>query len=454
MKPITLQTLTTWTRGELLRGVPVDSIASLSTDTRKVSGGELFVALKGENFDAHDHLGEAIEKGAAALLVHDLPAETEGNDVAIVRVRNTLTGLQDLARNHRRSLDIPVVGLTGSSGKTSTKDFANAVLSRAFQVNATVGNLNNHIGLPLSVLATDAEHNLGVFEMGMNRPGEIEVLAEISAPTVGIITNVGTAHIEFMKTREAIAEEKGMLAEAIPADGCVILSAHDDFTDSIRKRTNSRVLTGGVDCGEVRASDLQIDFDGCSFNLGFEGKVAPARISTSAEHMVRNATLAAAAGLHLGMSLEEVAAGLTEAQLTGGRLQRKIIGEIAVLDDSYNANPESMRAAIRTLRDLPVEGRRIAVLGLMAELGELAVAEHRALGEFAAENGVDILLTIGEEGRQMREGAGSATECRVFENHALLAEFLRAQASPTDLVLLKGSRSAQMESVLTHLATN
>lgn len=451
MKPTTLQDIATWTHGELLQGVPAEEVSVISTDTRKMKGGELFVALKGDNFDAHDHLDQAIAKGAAALLVHDLPPSTEGTDVALIRVRNTLKGLQDLAESYRRSLDIPVVGITGSSGKTSTKDLTRSVLGRKFQVNATKGNLNNHIGLPLTVLETNAEHHLGIFEMGMNHPGEIEVLAEIGAPTVGIITNVGTAHLEFMGTREAIALEKGMLAEAVPSEGCVVLSAHDDFTDSIRERTDARVLTGGVDCGDVSATNLEITFEGCRFQLSFEGKSVASQLSVAAEHMVRNATLAAAAGIHLGMSLEEVATGLAEAELTGGRLQRKVVAQIPFLDDSYNANPESVKAALRTLRDLPVEGKRVAVLGLMAELGDHAEAEHIALGKAVAENKIDILLGIGEEGRQMADGAGNGAECHVFDDHPSIAEYLRTNIGSTDLVLLKGSRSAQMERVLAHL---
>tara|TARA_R110002096_G_scaffold179153_2_gene356122 strand:+ start:2162 stop:3535 length:1374 start_codon:yes stop_codon:yes gene_type:complete len=451
MKPTNLQTIATWTNGELLQGVPAEEVSVVSTDTRKMEGGEFFVALKGDNFDAHDHLDQAIGKGAAALFIHDLPASTEGTGVALIRVRNTLTGLQQLAANYRRSLEIPVVGITGSSGKTSTKDLTRFVLGQKFQVSATKGNLNNHIGLPLTILETNAEHNLGVFEMGMNHPGEIEVLAEIAAPNVGIITNVGTAHLEFMKTREAIALEKGMLAEAVPDDGCVVLSAHDDFTPSMRERTKARILTGGVNCGDVSATNLEIGFEGCRFELHFEGKSVVTQLSVSAEHMVRNATLAAATGLHLGMTLEEVAAGLSNAELTGGRLQLKAVGEITVLDDSYNANPDSMRAALRTLRDLPVEGKRVAVLGLMAELGEHADAEHVALGNAVAENKIDILLGIGEEGRRMAEGAGEGAECHVFDDHPSIAEYLRTNLGSTDLVLLKGSRSAQMERVLAHL---
>ncbi|MEM1297496.1 MAG: UDP-N-acetylmuramoyl-tripeptide--D-alanyl-D-alanine ligase, partial [Verrucomicrobiota bacterium] len=368
-----------------------------------------------------------------------------------IRVRNTLSGLQKLAASYRQSLEIPVVGITGSSGKTSTKDLTRFVLGQKFQVNATKGNLNNHIGLPLTILDTNADHDLGVFEMGMNHPGEIEVLAEIAGPDVGIITNVGTAHLEFMGTREAIALEKGMLAEAVAAGGCVVLSAHDDFTDSIRERTSARILTGGVNCGDISATNLEITFEGCRFDLSFAGETVATQLSVAAEHMVRNATLAAAAGIHLGLTLEEIGDGLAEAELTGGRLQRKVVGGIPFLDDSYNANPDSVKAALRTLRDLPVEGKRVAVLGLMAELGDHAEAEHVELGRSVVENKIDILLGIGEEGRHMSEGAGNGAECHVFDDHPSIAEYLRTNLGSTDLVLLKGSRSAEMERVFAHL---
>lgn len=452
MRSITFSELARWAGGELLQGVPSDTISAISTDTRKLQGGELFIALKGENFDAHEHLKDAKDKGAAAFFLNALPVETEDFAGPIVRVRNTLKGLQLLAFNYRRSLKLKAVGVTGSSGKTSTKDLTRAVLAQKFSVVANAGNLNNHIGVPLTVLSAEPGHEVGIFEMGMSHPGEIEVLAEIAQPDLAIITNVGTAHLEHMKSRDAIAKEKGMLAEAVPADGWVILSAHDDYTDSIRERCRAKVVTGGVDCGDVRASGLEMSAEGCRFRLVYDGQEVDASLPVVGEHMVRNATLAAAAGLKLGLSLEQIAAGLADAELTGGRLQRKTVAGLTILDDSYNANPESMRAALRTLRDLPVAGRRIAVLGLMAELGDAAEAEHRKLGAAVAENQIDIMLGIGDEGRFLAEGVDGKANTQVFDDHADLAEFLRSESRPDDLILLKGSRSAAMETVLAHLS--
>lgn len=453
MKPLTWSQIARWSGGLLLQGTPAETVAAVSTDTRSVKGGELFVALKGERFDAHEFLGEALQapEPVAGLLLHDLPLETETFGGAIVKVKDTLAGLQNLARHYRRELGIPVVGITGSSGKTSTKDLVRAVLSARYQVVATRGNLNNHIGVPLTLLSLDASTEVGVVEMGMNHAGEIEVLAEMAAPNGAILTNVGVAHIENLGTRDAIALEKGMLAEAIEPGGWVVLPAEDDYTESIRSRCRAEVLTGGVGAGDVRASRLEIGWDGVRFDLEFGGEKVAAFLPVAAEHMVRNATLAAAAGLRMGLSLGEVAAGLRDVELTGGRLQRKIVAGISFLDDSYNANPESMKAALRTLRQLPVAGKRIAVLGRMAELGGHRLEQHLLVGASVAENGIDILVGIGEEGALLVEGAAGKVESHVCADHKQAADLLRERAGAEDLVLLKGSRSARMETVLTHL---
>ena len=451
MKSLRWSQIAKWSGGQLLQGTPDHSVAALSTDTRTLKGGELFVALKGDKFDAHEFLGEATKVPIAGLLLHDLPLETESFSGAIVRVKDSLVGLQNLARHYRRDLGIPIVGITGSSGKTSTKDLVRSVFAQRWNVAATKGYINTPIGVPLTLLAIGEDVEVAVVEMGMNHPGEIEVLAEIAAPQGAIITNVGTAHIEHMGSREAIALEKGMLAEAIEPGGWVVLSAHDDFTESIRARCRAEVITAGVGVGDVQASDLEIGWEGVKFRVSTGGPAVEAWLPVPAEHMVRNATLAVAAGLRLGLSLEEAAAGLGGIELTGGRLQRKSVGGLSVLDDSYNANPDSVKAALRTLRQLPVKGRRIAILGRMAELGEHSDEQHLQVGRAAAENGIDILVGIGEEGAQLASGAGKNVETHVFSDHAGVAAFLQKNATGDDLVLLKGSRSARMETVLTYL---
>jgi UDP-N-acetylmuramoyl-tripeptide--D-alanyl-D-alanine ligase len=452
MKPLKLSTIADYCDGRLLQGVPSAEATAVSTDSRTIVEGDVFVALKGDKFDGHDFLEQVAGRGCAAVIVSDLPAMSEAIECGIIHVPDTLKALQQLAKSYRGALDLKVVVITGSSGKTSTKDMIDAVLRRRYSVSATRGNLNNHIGLPLTILGTESGDECGVWEIGMSNPGEIELLAELASPDVGVITNVGTAHIEFMKSRDAIAEEKGMLAEAVPADGCVILNADDDYADSISKRTAARVVMAGIEEGEIRGRGLKPEAGGSNFILEHDGRGLEAFIPVPGRHMVGNALLAAAVGIEMGLSDEEVVEGLREVCLTGGRLERKEHGGVVYLDDSYNANPDSMRAALDTLAGEAGEGQRIAVLGRMAELGDGAEKAHREVGRYAAEAGVDRLVTVGAEAELIGEGAaggeGSVLEIDHFETAEDAARALTEIMRPGDMVLLKGSRSAGMEKVL------
>jgi len=456
MKPLDLVTVARWADGSLLRGVPSATVSSVSTDTRKPAPGSLFVALSGENFDAHDFLDAAGESGATAMLVSRLTKFTEDCAAAIIHVKDTHVALQELARNYRLSLTgLRVVGVTGSNGKTSTKDFIREVLGGSAQVSATLGNLNNHIGLPLTILSTEPEQQAAVWEMGMSNPGEIERLAEIAAPDVAVITHIGTAHIEFMKSREAIALEKGMLVEAIDRDGVVILNANDECSKDLAARSRARVVTAGIDSGDVRAENLDAMADGTVFELVAKGERVPVRLPVAGRHMVGNALLAAAVAVEFGCSPADIAERLSGAVLTGGRLQRRVVGGLNFLDDSYNANPDSMRAALYTLADIATAGRRIAVLGRMAELGDLEESEHRQLGEAVAQSSVAILVGVGSAGELIAEGARRAGRDDLVVKHFATQEdaaaCLKAEAGADDLILVKGSRSAAMEAVIREL---
>jgi UDP-N-acetylmuramoyl-tripeptide--D-alanyl-D-alanine ligase len=365
----------------------------------------------------------------------------------VIVAPDTLLALQRLACWWRKQLDIPVVAITGSNGKTSTKDFTAAVLSRKFNVSATVGNLNNHIGVPLTALATTLEHTAAVWEMGMNHSGEIAPLCEIARPKYGIITNIGTAHIEFLKTREAIAEEKGMLARALPADGILFLPATCEFSDYLRQRTKANMICVGNGRGLVRAENLRFEVDGTSFTLVIEGhEPEEVTLSVTGRHMVTNALLAAGVAWKLGVSPAEIAAGLSDASLTGGRLGRYEYHGTTVIDDTYNANPESMAAAIETLADTPVlEGsRRIIVLGRMGELGPHAPAAHLRTGALAAERHLTV-IAVGEGSEGIAKGAKNAPH---FPDHEQAAKWLTREVKPGDVVLFKGSRTATVERVM------
>lgn len=447
MSPIDATTLALCTGGELAAGPGQSCANSVSTDTRTIPAGSAFFALRGEHFDANDFAPQALAAGASILVVERWTGPTPEN-AAVIVVPDSLAALQRFAAWYRRQHDIPVVGITGSNGKTSTKDFTAAVLSRAYSVCATRGNLNNHIGLPLSVLALEKTHGAAVFEMGMNHPGEIAPLCGIARPNIGIITNIGTAHIEFLGSRESIAEEKGALARALPEDGALFLPAGCDFHDYFKRRTKARVIPVGNGRGLIRAENLRQHDGHTRFTLIIDGKPsAEVELPVTGRHMVTNALLAAGTGWFLGMAPEEIAAGLSSTTLTSGRLRRFDSKGVIVFDDTYNANPESMAAAIDTLAETPLadaKNRRIAVLGRMGELGNLAAEAHLKVGRLAAERGL-MVISVGHGAEGIAEGAGQATH---FADGASAAAWLADHTHAGDAVLFKASRSAKIEDVM------
>jgi UDP-N-acetylmuramoyl-tripeptide--D-alanyl-D-alanine ligase len=434
--------------GVLHGGNPSQLVRRISKDTRTLIPGDLYLALRGENYDGNLYGKVAAEKGASGAIL-DAPTWELPAGFAVIHVDNTLAALHRLAAAWRDRLALKVACVTGSSGKTSTKEFTAGVLSVRFRVAKTEGNLNNHIGLPLSILSASVADDAAVWEIGMNHPGEIAPLARLARPDVAIITNIGVAHIEYMGSREAIAEEKGALAEAVGPNGFLIVSAEDDFALHIAHRTKARMLSTGLSAGEVTASGIDMNAEGSRFTIHAGRETVRAQVAAPGEHMVRNALLAVAAGLALGLRLEECAEGLAAARLTGGRLTHHIVRGVTVLDDTYNANPDSMAAALDTLGSLPVAGRRIAVLGRMGELGEHAAAGYQRVGRNAARI-VDALIAVGPETVPLLETARAAglTEVHATEDTVEAAGVLRALAQEGDLVLVKGSRAARMERVI------
>jgi UDP-N-acetylmuramoyl-tripeptide--D-alanyl-D-alanine ligase len=450
MNPLTLFQIVQLAGASLSSGDGTVVINKVSTDSRTIKPGELFVALRGENFEGHNFVEAAAKAGATSALVDLNWAGNVPNNFALVRAADTLRAYQALAGNYRRSLALKVLAITGSNGKTSTKDFAASVLARKFQVTKTEGNFNNHVGLPRTILEATSEDEVAVWELGMNHPGEIAALAKIAAPDAAIITNIGVAHIEFMGSREAIAMEKGALAEAIEPQGTVILNADDSFSEGIAARTRAKVILAGTTDGAVRAIEIRQSADGSEFTIVEGAHRCRAQLPVAGLHMVQNALLAVAAGRALGLSIEECAAGLAAAPLTKARLQIKQIGGVQFLDDSYNANPDSMKAALRTLVELDTDGKRIAVLGEMRELGGESERGHREVGETAATLGVNQLITIGEVAELIAEGARAAGLHQVSSapSTAEAAKLLGEIAKPGDLVLIKGSRAARTEEVI------
>ncbi len=457
MDALSLRQIAEFAGAKILCGNAETMIERVSTDSRRIKPGELFVALHGEHFDAHNFLEDVAKAGAAGAIVSQNPPPDLPENLAILRATDSLVAYplvayQNLAANYRKTLPLKVLGITGSNGKTSTKDFAASILGRGFRVTKTEGNFNNHVGLPRTMLEANRDDEFAVWELGMNHPGEIAALARIASADAAIITNIGIAHIEFMGSREATAQEKGALAEAIDPGGFVILNADDEFSTSIADRTRARVIFAGIEKGTIRAIEVQQTSGGCEFTIVEGAHRCRAQLPVPGLHMVQNAMLAVAAGRAFGVSLEECAAGLVAAPLCKARLQIREINGVQFIDDSYNANPDSMKAALRTLMELDADGKRVAVLGRMLELGAESERGHREVGETAATLGIDHLISIADDTIAVAAEKAGLENFAVAKDASEAAEMLGAIVGPGDLVLIKGSRSSRTELVLDEFA--
>jgi UDP-N-acetylmuramoyl-tripeptide--D-alanyl-D-alanine ligase len=450
MEPKSLRQIAVATGGAVW-GHEETIVTSVGTDSRNSAPQELFVALRGERFDGHQFIAAARERGAAAALVETV--SFEWRDFPQIQVADTLQALQRLARAYRAELSLIVVGITGSSGKTSTKEMVAAVLGEKYAVTKTEGNLNNHIGVPLSILRADSSHQVAIWEFGMNHLGELAPLVEMAKPGYGVITNIGVAHVEFLGSREAIAREKAVLTDHIPPTGVVVLNADDEFSDWIAARCSARTIQTGIEQGAIQVRHIVHYVDGEEFVLSDESGEVPGFLPVPGEHMIKNAAQAVAIGRVLGLSLAQCAAGLAKTSLPGGRFRIERLGQVLVINDSYNANPDSVIAALRTVARLPVKGRRIAALGYMGELGEQSLSSHERVGSAAAENGFDFLIAVGERAKPIASASFKAglnrtrTVATQTEAADALAEFLE----PGDLLLVKGSRSAAMDRIIEQL---
>jgi len=451
MKPISLNTLASFVDGTL-SSTTDQLVTRVTTDSRKVAPGDVFVVLKGDKFDAHDFIPQVIAAGAAAVVVSRVDAAWNKDSCAQLQVSDTLLALQEMARGYRSWHQPLVIGLTGSNGKTSTKDLTAIIMARKFQTRATLGNLNNHIGVPLTLLSLGENDECSVVEMGMNHAGEMKTLVDIALPDAAIVTNVGMAHIEHLGTQDAIAWEKGTLPANVPSNGIVVLNANDKYSELIARHSQGTVYLAGTNVGHVRAFDLRAGSEGTAFKLDFAGEVVETFLPVIGDHMVGNAALAACMGWAQGISPADIADALLSAKLTGGRMETKLVKKIHFIDDSYNANPDSMNAGLSALAALQISGRKIAVLGRMGELGAYAAEGHRSVGTHAASLGLDAVYTVGDEAALISESArvSGLSETQNFSTHEACASHLRETLQAGDAVLLKGSRSAGMEKILTH----
>lgn len=428
------------TKGELVNGNSLTDITNVTMDSRKVTEGSLFVAIKGERVDGHDFMAEVFAKGATAVLCDHVP---EGITGSCIVVDNTVKGLQDLATWYRETLNVKVIGITGSVGKTSTKEVVAGTLSAGFKVLKTIGNYNNEIGLPLTVLSIEEDTEIAVLEMGISDFGEMRLLSSIAKPDIAVITNIGQAHLEYLKNRDGILRAKSEIFEYMNKDGRVYLNGDDDKLITVEQVYGHAPIFFGFGM-ENDAYPTCIEpkgLGGTGMHLVLKNTEFDATINIPGKHMVLNAVCAAQIAKDLGMSDEKIVEGLSQARTISGRsniIPYKETGYI--IDDCYNASPASMMAAIDTL--MLAKGRKVAVLGDMFELGEDSDNMHASIGEYAVKVGVDKLICVGENCLHMYNKAMNTVGRTGIVHYSKLEDLLKnlsIEFKPTDNILVKSS---------------
>ncbi len=443
------------TGGELLKGSPEVLCKGVSTDSRDIAAGNLFVPIVGENFDGHDFIERAIQGGAAGVLIQRGKWEKLKDlaiDVPFICVGDTVKSLGDIASFWRKHFDVPVVAVTGSSGKTTTKEMLASVISLSRNTLKSYGNFNNLIGLPLTFLQLNDSHEAVIVEMGTNRKGEIERLTHIADPDIGVITNVGPAHLEGLKSLEVVAREKGDLFYTMKRDGVAVVNRDDAAICHVQKQWMGKIVTFGMGGNAlVRAEGVKTKGeDKTSFVLVIERKRRRIDIAALGKHNVSNALAAAACSWALGIKYDQICCGLEEFRQLPGRMSRQLLKNgVSLIDDTYNANPASMRAAIETMNEIKGENEIIVVMGDMLELGNGAAEMHEEMGRLMAERNIGRIFLKGDLVRFVAEGAekGELAKDRIVfpATPDMVVDYISSSARRGDSILVKGSRGMRME---------
>ncbi len=440
--------------GELINKAAEAKFTGICTDSRKLKKGELFIALVGVRFDGHEFLDMALEKGAAGLVISkDISIKTK---VPVIRVFNTLKAMQDIAAAYRVKIDPKLVGVTGSSGKTTTKDMIAGILSEAGNTLKTEENFNNEIGVPLTLLKLEKKHAFAVIEMGMHAKGEIELLSFIARPDVAVITNTGLAHIERLKTEANIALAKCEILKFLKRNGTAVLNADDKHFKLAEALCKTERLTFGIDNkADIKATKITESDGGISFDLSYKGKKTKITLPLPGRHNVYNALAAAGAALALGIKTKDIVKGLSKFRPSSMRMSISTANGIKVINDAYNANPDSMKAALMVLAGIKMDDgkppkRRIAVVGDMLELGALSKKYHDEMGEFIAGSSIDAAFYIGKFSKGSAESSMAKDPQKKafhFWNNAKAISGLKDFLLPGDAVLVKASRGLRLEEV-------
>jgi len=452
MEPRSLKFVADACGGEIRRGSGETVVKNVCTDSRRAQPGELFFAIKGEHFDGHNFLADVAAKGAAAVVVERGMAPVPLPDCAVLAVDGVRGALGKFAAAYRGGFDLPMICVGGSNGKTTVKDLIASVLRQKLAVLWSEASFNNDIGVPLTLARLEKSHQAAVLEAGTNHPGELAPLVKMIQPKIGVITNIGREHLEFFGSLAGVAAEEGRLAEQLPAEGTLVVNGDSEWTDTLVKGTRAKVVRVG--CGKQndwRAKGIRLDKSGVTFQV--EGPSADwngeYRVNLLGRHQATNALLATVVGEELGVGRPAVRDGLAQCQPARMRLQYWEANGVRVLDDAYNANADSMLAALETLCQLPFQGRRVAVLGDMNELGAHSEAAHAEIGKRAATLGIGQLFAIGKMAPATARAARDAGLWRVMEfadvDSAVKA--VKGFLKPGDVVLLKASRAVHLERI-------
>lgn len=454
MKKLTMKQIEEGTGGRLIGSGGGTQVEGICTDSRKAKEGDLFFALIGDNHDAHRYIRQVLEAGCCDLVVSDEEAflQAKGDyEASAVLVEDTTEALQRLAAYYLKLLDLKKIAVTGSTGKTSTRDMIWYVCNEKFKAGKNVGNLNNHLGVPLTILSFDEDTQVGILEMGMDKFGEIDLLAKIVRPDIGVITNIGLSHIENLGSQEGIFQAKMELTNYFGEGNTLIVHQDEEFLNRDRIGGPYRLVTTGFDGRSDYIISGIDDFgaEGIQFTLEHQGKTQRVSLPVPGRHNAFNGALAVAAGAQLGITMEEASAGLAKVQLTDKRLTVRGKNGIKVIDDTYNASPDSVKAALDVL--MHTRGlRNVAVLGDMFELGEESPGQHRLVGRYAARLGVQLLIAIGKDARFLAEGAREEglEDVRYYEEKKDFLREMDTVIEKGDVILVKGSRGMKMEEIV------
>jgi UDP-N-acetylmuramoyl-tripeptide--D-alanyl-D-alanine ligase len=441
--------------GSLVSGDQSKTFNGIAIDSRTLKKEQLFVCISGDRFDSHDFIPEVMQKEVAGIIVNSKDKiPNEKSTPFIIQVNDTLKALQDLAEFHRSQFDVSILAITGTNGKSTTKEMTASVAASQFNVLKTEGNKNNHIGLPLTLFNLNAEHEVSVLEMGMSGKGEIKRLAEIAKPNVGIITNISEGHLENLPTIKDVQEAKGELFESLNQNGTAIVNADDPLVLELSRSLRSKIVTYGLkNSADIQADNVkQRGNEGFDFTLHFFNEKTPVFLPFLGACNISNALAAIAAGHALGLSSQKILSGLQGCRLMPQRMQTEKKGDITIINDAYNANPRSMQEALMTLSSYKTNGKKVFVMGDMLELGRISESAHKNFGKQFSDSSVDLLVTVGTLSQLASHTALDSgvdkNRVRSFENKEDSILFLNESLQVGDCILVKGSRGMRMEQVI------